>query len=204
MPAQQELADKDEALLVRHPVASYFALTFTISWVGALVVAAPHLIRHEPLPKMTGILMFPVMLVGPSLGGIVLTKIVGGRDGLQDLFSRMFRVQFPTRWYAGLLIPPILVLTVLLSLKTFVSPSYTPNLFLTGILFGIPAGYLEEIGWTGYAFPKMRTQNNALAASILLGCSGAFGTYPSLIILEPLGRTVAICSCFFWCSLPLC
>jgi uncharacterized protein len=169
MPALQELADKDEVLLVRHPVAAYFALTFTISWVGALVVAAPYLIRHERLPKMTGILMFPVMLVGPSLGGIVLTKIAGGRDGLQDLFSRMSRVRFPARWYAGLLIPPILVLTVLLGLKSFVSASYTPNLFLRGILFGVPAGYLEEIGWTGYAFPKMRSQNNALVASILLG-----------------------------------
>jgi CAAX protease family protein len=38
-----------------------------------------------------------------------------------------------------------------------------------GLLFGVPAGYLEEIGWMGYAFPKMRSQNNALAPSILLG-----------------------------------
>jgi membrane protease YdiL (CAAX protease family) len=184
MSAPQEFADKGEALLVRHPVASYFALTFTISWVGALAVAAPHLIRHEPLPKMTGILMFPVMLVGPSLSGIVMTKIVGGRDGLQDLFSRMFRVRFPTRWYAGLLIPPILVLTVLLGLKTFVSPSYTPNLFLTGILFGVPAGYLEEVGWTGYAFPKMRSQNNAFAASILLGLLWGIWHFP---VIDDLG-----------------
>jgi membrane protease YdiL (CAAX protease family) len=38
-----------------------------------------------------------------------------------------------------------------------------------GILFGIPAGFLEGIGWMGYAFPKMRSQNNGLAPSILLG-----------------------------------
>ena len=28
---------------------------------------------------------------------------------------------------------------------------------------------LEEIGWTGYAFPKMGSENNGLAAAILLG-----------------------------------
>jgi membrane protease YdiL (CAAX protease family) len=169
MPAQEALLHNDATLLLRHPVAVYFALTFTISWVGALLVAAPHLMRHESLPKMTGILMFPAMLLGPSLTGIALTRIVDGRDGVRDLFSRMFRRRFPTRWYAALLIPPILVVTVLVVLKTFVSPSYAPNLFLMGILFGLPAGYLEEIGWMGYAFPKMRSQNNALTPSILLG-----------------------------------
>ena len=169
MPAQGALSNNDATLPVRHPVATYFALTFTISWVGALLVAAPHLMRHKPLPKMTGILMFPAMLLGPSIAGIVLSRVVDGKDGVRDLYSRIFRGRFPTPWYATLLIPPILVLTVLFALKTFVSPSYAPNLFLMGILFGVPAGYLEEIGWMGYAFPKMRSQNDALAPSILLG-----------------------------------
>ena len=86
-----------------------------------------------------------------------------------NLVSRMFQWRIPAQWYLALLIPPVLVLAVLFCLETFVSPVYAPNRFLLGILFGIPAGFLEEIGWMGYAFPKMRTADNALAPSILLG-----------------------------------
>jgi membrane protease YdiL (CAAX protease family) len=160
---------KAASILLTYPLAAYFLLTFTISWVGALVVAAPHLLRHEPLPMLTGILMFPAMLLGPSLSAILLTWIAGGRPGLRDLFSRLLRASIPPRWYFPLLVPPVLVLTVLLTLKTFLSPVYTPNLFLLGVLFGVPAGLLEEIGWSGFAFPKMSLQHNAFGASTLLG-----------------------------------
>jgi hypothetical protein len=63
MPSQFRIPGNQEAMIRRYPVVAYFALTFLISWTGALAVAAPHLIHHQPLPKMTGILMFPVMLL---------------------------------------------------------------------------------------------------------------------------------------------
>ena len=169
MSSEFRIPGNPQAMIRRYPVVTYFALTFLISWTGALAVAAPPLIRHQPLSKMTGILMFPVMLLGPSLAGIVLTRIVDGKSGLRVLFSQMFRARVPPGWYTALLIPPLLVLTVLLFLERFVSPVYAPNRFFMGILFGIPAGFLEEIGWMGYAFPKMRSQGNGLAPSILLG-----------------------------------
>jgi len=178
MPPEFAVPSKQEAIIRRYPVVTYFALTFLISWAGALAVTAPHLIRHQVLPQMTGILMFPVMLLGPSLAGIVLTKIVDGKSGLRVLFSQMFRAWVPLRWYTALLLPPLLVLTVLLILERFVSPVYAPNRFFMGILFGIPAGFLEEIGWMGYAFPKMRSESNGLVPSILLGLLWALWHLP--------------------------
>ena len=160
---------KHESPIPRDSLAAYFALTFTISWLGALTEAAPHLIRHQSMPKMAGLLMFPVMLLGPFLSGIVLTRVVDGQNALHDLLFRMALARLPLRWYAALLIPPVLVLAVLCFLRTFVSPGYAPNRFLMGILFGIPAGFLEEVGWTGYAFPKMRSHGHWLGPAVVLG-----------------------------------
>ncbi len=68
-----------------------------------------------------------------------------------------------------MVIPPTLILAVLLTLSASVSRDFAPHLFPIGILFGLPAGFLEEIGWTGYALPKIRVKNSALAAGIFLG-----------------------------------
>lgn len=169
MPASIPAPSQRESFFKRHSVAIYFAMTFAVSWLGAFAVAAPHLKRGEAIPKFAGLMMFPAMLLGPSVIGILLTKLVDGSSGLRNLFSRMRRVRVPARWYATLLIPPVLVLTVLFCMKTFVSPVFAPNRFFIGMGFGFVAGFFEEIGWMGFVFPKMRRPDNALAPAILLG-----------------------------------
>src|ERR1700722_16214191 len=98
-----ESRSKAGAFLLSHSVAPYFLLTFVISWLGALAVAAPPPRPHEPPPILTGILMFPVMLLGPSLSAIFLTWFAAGPPGLRDLFSRLLRANIPLRWYSALL-----------------------------------------------------------------------------------------------------
>ena len=153
----------------RPAAATYFLLTFAISWTAALLVSLPKLLQGGPLPKLTGVLMFPAMLLGPSFSGIFLTRQLDGPAGLKDLFARMRRFRFPLRWYTALLIPPVIVCTVLFCLKTFVSPVYAPNRFWLGVTFGLLAGFLEEIGWTGFAYPKLRQRFAVLPAATILG-----------------------------------
>lgn len=170
--------EKSMNLVNRYPVVAYFVLTFAISWLGALAVVAPRLLHGEAIPKFSGILMFPVMLLGPAVSGVLLTRLVDGGGGLSDLFSRMRRIRVGAGWYVALLIPPTTILLVLLVLKTFSSPVFAPNRFFVGASFGIVAGFFEEIGWMGFAFPKMSRTGNILAAAIGLGVLWGFWHIP--------------------------
>jgi len=176
--AAQNLPSSQPSFFRKHSVLAYFLLTFFISWVGAFLVAAPHLFRHEPIPQLAGLIMFPVMLIGPAFSGIFLTHLFDGKPGLKNLFSRMRKFHFRASWYAALLIPPAFILIVLFVLETYVSPVYAPNRFWLGFSFGLLAAFLEEIGWMGYAFPRMRRPGNALGPAILLGLLWALWHLP--------------------------
>lgn len=153
----------------RHPVAAYFALTYFISWSAALAVVAPHLLRHQHLTKLDGILMFPAMLLGPPIASIALTRALDGKTGMRDLFARMCHIRIAPRWWVALLIPPALVFAVLFALKAFDSSVFTPGFFPAGILFGCLAGFVEEIGWTGFAYPRMARSGHPFRTAAILG-----------------------------------
>jgi len=156
-------------LLAHYPIPAYFITTYAISWVGALLVVLPTLLHHKPITQVNGLLMFPVMLLGPSVAGISLTTIVYGKQGLGKLFSRIGRWRINANWYTLLCIPPVFIVSILLLLRLFISPVFTPHFNPLGIVYGLVPGLLEEIGWMGYVYPLLRKKYTALTASGLLG-----------------------------------
>jgi membrane protease YdiL (CAAX protease family) len=182
-----QVAPKSQySIIHRHRITSYFILTYAISWAGAYAIAVPYWMRGKAVPLISGLMMFPVMLLGPSIAGITLTWAFRGAQGLRILSLRVRRIG-PPLWFAALLIPPGLVLTVLFALKTFVSSEFAPNLFLMGFVFGVTAGFIEEIGWTGFAFPEMRLKQNGFRAAVSLGLLWSAWHLP---VIDHLGSAV--------------
>jgi CAAX protease family protein len=158
-----------KAFIKQHSVFVYFILAFSISWILVFAVAWPKFSRGQALGFNEALLMFLPTLAGPSIAGIGLTAIVDGRTGLRDLFSRMGRWQVGWRWCSVILVFPILILAAQLLLATLLSSDFLPYFFPLGIVIGLLAGFFEEIGWMGFAFPRMQLKQSALAAAILLG-----------------------------------
>ncbi|MEZ4726935.1 MAG: hypothetical protein R3E79_07360 [Caldilineaceae bacterium] len=140
----------------RHAVLTYYAVVFTISWGGLLILAGP---GGVPGTAAQVEALFPFMLVilfaGPSIAGPLLTMLIDGRAGLRDLRARLLRWQVGARWYVvALLFAPFLVTAVLLVLSLF-SPAYLPGILnssnkLSLLLFGIAWGLLGGGLWRSW------------------------------------------------------
>jgi len=169
-----------KAFITQHPVLTYYALTFVISWGGVLlVVGGPGGIPGTP-EEFKRLLPFaiPALLAGPSVAGILLTDLVSGRAGFRELLSRLLRWRVGARWYAvALLTAPILMTAVPLALS-LISPVFLPgivttsdkaSLLLFGIAWGLIVGFFEELGWTGFAMPRLRRRYGVLTTGLLMG-----------------------------------
>jgi membrane protease YdiL (CAAX protease family) len=196
------------AFIKRHPVLTYFALVFIISWGGVLLIVGP-----DGLPlswerfERLGALLYIGFLAGPCLAGILLTSVVYGRAGLREVLSRLLRRRVGARWYAvALLTAPLLATAVALALS-LLSPEFLPgivttddkaSLLLSGLATGLMVGFFEELGWTGFAIPRLRLRYGVLTTGLIVGLlwgawhfllfweSGSFSAALSLALL--LGR----------------
>jgi membrane protease YdiL (CAAX protease family) len=113
--------------------------------------------------------VFPGLVATVGIAGLALTAGTGGRRWLSALWSRMRRWRVPGWYYAALLIPPLGILATLTVLHSASSSAFTPGFFPLGITFGVVAGFFEEIGWTGYAYPRLWTSFGAVRGALLLG-----------------------------------
>jgi uncharacterized protein len=169
------------AFVRARPVLAYFVLTFLISWGGALLLI-PALFGGIPVPveEMDRLFMYPLLITvaGPPVAAVVIAALIDGRSGLRELRSRLGRWRVAARWYGlALFGPPLAVVAVLLPLS-LLSSDFLPDivttdarmgLLLAGLAAGLAAGVPEEVGWTGFAVPRLRARHGVLATGLLLG-----------------------------------
>jgi CAAX protease family protein len=167
------------AFIRRHPALSYFALTFTISWGGILAIVGPtHILgTKEEFVRLLP-LWVPVLVLGPSISGLLLTGLVAGRAGLREYRSRLLKWRVGARWYAAaLLTAPLYFVAVGLAFSAF-APEFLPAIFtaddrasllLNGMVISLTAGLFEELGWAGFAMPTLRRRYGAVTTGLIVG-----------------------------------
>jgi membrane protease YdiL (CAAX protease family) len=171
-----------------HPLPVYFILAFAISW-GAILIAVGSdgfPVTEDQLP-----VLILAMLLGPSLAGILAASLTAGREGIRDLFSRLTRWRVNARWYAiALLTAPLSTIIVLLVLARF-SPNFLSafsasddkvSLVIMWLVSGLLVGFFEELGWTGFAIPRMRNKYGIFSTGLIVGL--LWGAWHFLVNLE--------------------
>jgi uncharacterized protein len=175
-----------KAFIKGHPVLSYFALAFAISW-GIILIAVglgPGGFSATPQQfQMDVPYAVPAMILGPSVAGILMTGFFYGRVGLREFRSRLFKWRVGARWYAVALLTAPLSMTAVLLALSLVSPDYLPRIFtasdrtallLMGIAVGLTAGIFEELGWTGFAVPTLlKPRDGVLTTGLIVGAMWA-------------------------------
>ena len=145
-------------LVRRHPLVSFFVLAYALTW--PLI----------PLVSLSPLWGFPA-LFGPALAAIFVAAVAGGRAEVKDLLGRVVRWRVGAGWYVVVLgLPAGLALAAAglhLALGTDSSIEFGGLSVLSFVVFVLIIG--EELGWRGYALPRLLAGRSALSASLILG-----------------------------------
>jgi len=151
-----------------HPVGVFFLLSFAIAGLGSFLVGGPKFFRGEDIELLDIMAMGLAQLFAPILSGVLIAFIVDRKSGIDDMFRRM-KIWRLGKWYLTVLIFPVLILVVSHLLSTTISIEFLPVFLIGNIMMGLSAGFIEETGWMGFAFPKMREKHGLIRTSLYLG-----------------------------------
>ena len=189
--ASVQSASPDKGLLARHPLISFFVMAFAFSWI----VWSPWYLSEEGV----GLLPFPVsgqpwlplgILLGPALSGFIMTGVTEGKAGVGRLLRRIVLWRVGLRWYlfAFIGVPLVMTLGTIivpggLASSQFLGPGYVLTYLVTFIVVLLIAGPLgEEIGWRGFALPRMQSLHGPLVGSIILGLLWGLWHLPEFMV----------------------
>jgi CAAX protease family protein len=180
VPAQPEPIRR--SVLARHPLVGFFVMAYG---------AGAGLLPVELSAPATGLLLAAGIVAGPALAAIIMAAVTEGRAGVRELLGRLVLWRVGVRWYLFALIgvPLIMLLGVVVyalaspDLGALGGPAYVVTYVVGFVLTMILGGPLfEEIGWRGFALPRLQLSNGPLAASLILGVLWAFWHLPQFLV----------------------
>lgn len=173
-----------------HSLALYFSLTFAVTWTLWILVAVLSGGTLSPATGRTvvGATLFLLGVFGPALVALAFTARAEGRAGLWRLTRQMTILPKGARWY-------IFAVAYYAAIKLAAAVAYrlaigewpefgqTP-LFLIplAVMISTPVQAGEEIGWRGYALPRLASHVGLGPASVLLGIIWAVWHLPLFLL----------------------
>jgi membrane protease YdiL (CAAX protease family) len=177
----------------RRPLIAFFLLTFALSWAFEI----PLVILGDGIAGTQALVLIILASNVPSVLGMVLTAVVLGRGALRKLLGRLLIWRIDPLWYLVVLAPAALAGGMVFLNALLGGPAMGVGVpLLTAVImlaFSVfPGSALgEEIGWRGYALPRLQTGRSALGASLILGVVWGFYHLP-LYFTGQAGRPLSL------------
>ncbi len=169
----------------KNQLMTFFAMTFLLSWTlwGILYSSSigllPYGLYHSRMRILDNSLSTFTFLGGsmPSLVALVISFILGGKKEANGLIKRLGKWRIKPIWYLFVLffsfifyyLPYLICNLFGASYELYLrEPLYlVPVHFLIALVFWGPLG--EELGWRGYALPRLQSKLGPLISSLILG-----------------------------------
>lgn len=173
----------------------FYVIAFAISWLVQIpIVAAARGLVQVDLPDSLGFLS----AAAPMISALVVTARLGGMIGVRRLLSRLLRWRVTLRWYAVALLgfPALALVAIGLGfLLTGQLPDFSASyvgrvlpqlpgalsfwlLLPPFLLYSIATTIPEEVGWRGFALPRLQSRYGSLWASLVVGVLWGFWHLP--------------------------
>ena len=181
-------------LLIRHPLVSFFVMTYALTWLAW----SPWYLSEDGIgllpyggESISDYLNTVALILGPTLSAFIMTGVTEGREGVRRLLRRIVLWRVGFRWYLFVLlgIPAVIVVTTVVvpgALASFQATAVPSTLFLyvvAGPIFLFAGGpVFEEIGWRGFALPRLQRLYGPLLGSLILGTLWAVWHLPLFLI----------------------
>lgn len=168
------MEDREARSLVSgQQLLAFVALTFATSWAIWWGMA----LTSMGIGTSSGAVLNVIALSGPSITALILSVVLGGGT-LSRLLDGFSIGRASARWVIVALVLPLAMIAVAIavSVLAFGAPAPVITIALVGVLarefvrvlfLGGPLG--EELGWRGFALPRLQARLSAYRASLLLG-----------------------------------
>jgi membrane protease YdiL (CAAX protease family) len=174
----------------RHPLAAFLVTACCFSWSDWLVLAwTGDRIAPGSMPThFAG-------LLGPGFAAVAVTAMVEGSAGLKELFQRAVRFPSSSPW--AWLLPPLPIVFLLAgiamlalsgsklpAIEAFERFPGLPAMDLPGVfeLVLVAAGLGQELGWRGYALPRLQARYGPLAGALVLSVPWGLWLLPQFLV----------------------
>ena len=174
-------------MLRRHQLVAFVALTFAFSWAIWILMV----VMTVSIKTTAGLALHIVATAGPSIAALVLATAMGGTQ-LRELLAGFSLSRLSVRWAVVALVLPLGMMAIAIagSVAIFGSPTPGVTVSVLGVLIGEFVRVLflggpleEELGWRGFALPRLQQHRSALDASLLLGLVWGLWHIPLYFVL---------------------